>query len=80
MMAEYHMTLPQAVWSPLAAILSLLPSRAERLGHESTGPTDAQEAYVTARNATFAYLRRRYAVQPRRRRAGPAKRDRRAEK
>ncbi len=56
-MAEYRMTLAEAVWFPLAAILTLLPCRSERLGHDHTGPTDSQCAYVAARNATLDWLR-----------------------
>ena len=66
MMAEYHMTLAAAVWHPLAAILSLLPSRGERIGAESTGPTDGQEAYIRAKTETMDYLRDQYNVAPRR--------------
>lgn len=64
-MAEYHQTIHTAIYRmPLRAALALLPSRSERLGHESRGATTSDEAYIETKKDCMAWLRRTYTVQP----------------
>ena len=63
-MAEYHITLADAMRFPLEAYLALIPALVARRGGKSTGPDYIDNAAIAAREACWRFLRRHFEILP----------------
>lgn len=63
-MAEYHLTLRDAMLFPLAAYLALIPALVARRGGKAAGPDYIDNAAIAAREACWRFLRRHFEILP----------------
>ena len=63
LMAEYGLSLAEATWRfPIRAALGLVRPRAQRMGHDATGPDHTDRASISKRQEVMAWIEQNFRI------------------